>query len=218
MNETGHRQEDDDEALAAEFVIGVLPHDDRQAALRRIREDAGFAQQVAKWERHLDGLNNEYGTLTPPARVKTEIDRRLFDHPRAGWTMPRWIAGALSAMALIAAVMVFVQVSNRAGTDLRADIAGDNTRIEVSVDQDRERIGVLLIAGDPPPESVFELWLVPEADAPVSLGVFTDRGTFALDTTLAPGATLAVSIEPVGGSPTGAPTGPVVAAGTLKEV
>ncbi|WP_287200988.1 anti-sigma factor, partial [Mesorhizobium sp.] len=35
---------------------------------------------------------------------------------------------------------------------------------------------------------------------------------------LAQGAVLAVSVEPAGGSPTGQPTGPVVAAGDLKNV
>jgi anti-sigma-K factor RskA len=31
------------------------------------------------------------------------------------------------------------------------------------------------------------------------------------------GATLAVSVEPAGGSPTGLPTGPVIAAGTFEQ-
>jgi len=32
------------------------------------------------------------------------------------------------------------------------------------------------------------------------------------------GTVLAVSLEPAGGSPTGAPTGPVVAAGTIGKI
>jgi len=35
---------------------------------------------------------------------------------------------------------------------------------------------------------------------------------------LAQGAVLAISLEPAGGSPTGQPTGPVVAAGDLKRI
>ena len=31
------------------------------------------------------------------------------------------------------------------------------------------------------------------------------------------GATIAISVEPPGGSPTGAPTGPVIASGTLQS-
>ena len=38
----------------------------------------------------------------------------------------------------------------------------------------------------------------------------------AVRRTLAQGAVLAVSLEPTGGSPTGQPTGPVVAVGDLR--
>ncbi|TIW60287.1 MAG: anti-sigma factor, partial [Mesorhizobium sp.] len=42
--------------------------------------------------------------------------------------------------------------------------------------------------------------------------------TPAVEQKLAQGAVLAVSVEPIGGSPTGQPTGPVVAAGDLKGI
>jgi anti-sigma-K factor RskA len=69
-----------------------------------------------------------------------------------------------------------------------------------------------------------ELWVIPGDGTPRSLGLLQDTGgtTLALSPTvrayLAAGATLAVSIEPVGGSKTGAPTGPVVAKGALSPV
>ncbi len=67
-----------------------------------------------------------------------------------------------------------------------------------------------------------ELWLIPPGAKPVALGVFRSdapvRVTLpasivgALDSR----AALAVSIEPPGGSPTGQPTGPVVASGLMR--
>jgi anti-sigma-K factor RskA len=51
------------------------------------------------------------------------------------------------------------------------------------------------------------------AGASVHVGV--DEQTQAR---LEKGAVLAVSLEPSGGSPTGQPTGPVVAAGDLKDI
>jgi anti-sigma-K factor RskA len=42
--------------------------------------------------------------------------------------------------------------------------------------------------------------------------------TPALQQKLAQGAVLAISVEPAGGSPTGQPTGPVVATGDLKSI
>ncbi len=70
----------------------------------------------------------------------------------------------------------------------------------------------------------YELWLMPgRSSAPRSLGVvgndeFTQRtlpGNFDLDTLRA--ATFAVSLEPAGGSPSGAPTGPVLFTGKAVE-
>ncbi|RVC43305.1 anti-sigma factor, partial [Mesorhizobium sp. M4B.F.Ca.ET.088.02.2.1] len=61
-------------------------------------------------------------------------------------------------------------------------------------------------------------------NAPVSMGVIPAGQithmavTPAVEQKLAQGAVLAVSVEPVGGSPTGQPTGPVVAAGDLKGI
>ena len=59
---------------------------------------------------------------------------------------------------------------------------------------------------------------------PHSLGLLRISGSSSLAVNpgnrarLAPGATLAVSLEPIGGSPTGLPTGPVVAKGALSRV
>ncbi|TIR45483.1 MAG: anti-sigma factor, partial [Mesorhizobium sp.] len=70
----------------------------------------------------------------------------------------------------------------------------------------------------------FELWMIEGKNAPVSMGVIpagqTARMTIspAVQERLAQGAVLAVSLEPAGGSPTGQPTGPVVAAGDLKSI
>lgn len=69
-----------------------------------------------------------------------------------------------------------------------------------------------------------ELWVIPADGTPHSLGVMREGSPTTL--TLAPanrqriaaGAVLAVTIEPFGGSPSGRPTGPVVAKGALSPV
>jgi anti-sigma-K factor RskA len=69
-----------------------------------------------------------------------------------------------------------------------------------------------------------ELWLIPAGQKPISVGmIMLDKPTtLALDPALLAqlGATaaLAVSVEPVGGSPTGQPTGPVIAKGAISAV
>uniref|UniRef100_UPI0018CC4E73 anti-sigma factor n=1 Tax=Sandarakinorhabdus oryzae TaxID=2675220 RepID=UPI0018CC4E73 len=67
-----------------------------------------------------------------------------------------------------------------------------------------------------------ELWVIEGKSPPRSLGVIDiSAGTsHAIPRDrlagLKPGAVLAISIEPTGGSPTGAPTGPVIATGKLS--
>jgi anti-sigma-K factor RskA len=69
-----------------------------------------------------------------------------------------------------------------------------------------------------------QLWIIPEGGAPISLGVISTeeshkrRLSAALAGQFRVGATIALSREPSGGSPTGQPTGPVVAAGELTSV
>jgi len=72
-------------------------------------------------------------------------------------------------------------------------------------------------------DRVLELWSVPPQGAPRSLGLISASGTTVLARERLPAgllkggtAALAVSVEPPGGSPTGAPTGPVVFAGKLQ--
>ena len=70
-------------------------------------------------------------------------------------------------------------------------------------------------------DRVPELWLIPGDGVPRSLGLLSEgSATIALPDGIAPsaGEALAVSLEPPGGSPTGAPTGPVVASGELVSL
>jgi anti-sigma-K factor RskA len=118
--------------------------------------------------------------------------------------------------ALIAAVILLAPQQ----TVLEAELAADDSpfRFEVRLQAETQRLTVLLASGALEPGQVFELWTIPEGGAPVSLGVFEPSETFRLaaETLLEDGALLAVSLEPAGGSPTGQPTGPVVALGTLR--
>jgi anti-sigma-K factor RskA len=82
----------------------------------------------------------------------------------------------------------------------------------------------LVAAGAMPsdPERSNELWVIPADGKPRSLGV-VPRPRMHLDLSDAiarqmhDGVTLAVSIEPIGGSPTGGPTGAVIASGKLED-
>jgi anti-sigma-K factor RskA len=68
------------------------------------------------------------------------------------------------------------------------------------------------------PGRSLELWSVPAQGAPKSLGLVQAAGNTTLmrATVLQGAAALAVSVEPAGGSTTGAPSGPVIAVGKLQ--
>jgi anti-sigma-K factor RskA len=77
---------------------------------------------------------------------------------------------------------------------------------------------------DMPPEHTHELWIITDDGPPRSLGTFTANGPVTL--TVSPDmmppkgmpAKLAVSVEPMGGSPSGKPTGPMVASGIIHAI
>jgi anti-sigma-K factor RskA len=75
-----------------------------------------------------------------------------------------------------------------------------------------------------PARRAAELWAIGADATPRSLGVLSagdaPRLTIAAArrAQLARGVPLAISVEPLGGSPTGSPTGPVIATGALTTV
>jgi anti-sigma-K factor RskA len=94
----------------------------------------------------------------------------------------------------------------------------------LTVDPQRRTMVVRRVSAMAEPGHSYELWLIAaQAAAPRSLGVigadeFTERpipGNFDVATLRA--ATYAVSLEPQGGSPSGAPTGPVLFTGKMVE-
>ena len=86
--------------------------------------------------------------------------------------------------------------------------------------------GLVRMAGAiPVPEGrAAQLWAIEGDKPPIPLGTFraAGPGTYIAEAkasaVIKPGTILAISIEPPGGSPTGAPTGPVIATGTLNKV
>lgn len=69
--------DDDLDALAAEYVLGTLPSDERAHAEALIVIDPGFVEIVRQWERRLGELNVMVEAVEPPAdlwgKIKTEI-------------------------------------------------------------------------------------------------------------------------------------------------
>ncbi|RUX34710.1 anti-sigma factor [Mesorhizobium sp. M2A.F.Ca.ET.042.01.1.1] len=227
-----------DDLLAAEYVLGVLPADERQIASRRIDTETAFARLVDAWEVHFAPMAVAYAAIEPPASVKVAIDRRLFASAASTssapggslWTSLAFWRGlavaAIAALAVYAALPYVNPPVQPPGTRLVASLAADNSPVKYLAvyDAARHEVGLSLVSGERGAGKDFELWMIEGKNAPVSMGVIPAGQTArmavapAVQQKLAQGAVLAVSLEPAGGSPTGQPTGPVVAAGDLKGI
>ncbi len=226
-----------DDFVAAEYVLGVLPEQERRDAARRIENDPEFARLVANWQRQFDPLNEQFQPVTAPNYLKGQVDQRLFgiDSGRVAagasfWnSLAFWRTVAVAALALVIFNVSREYVQRQAGSapsQLIASMASDTGPLRsVAIFDDRSRkLKVTLVAGEIPQGKSLELWLIAGKDAPVSLGVLKSPKIteFAVSTPVAAklrdGTTLAISVEPVGGSPSGAPTGAVVAAGSVSSI
>ena len=230
-----------DDLIAAEFVLGVTPADRRQAVRARIDSERGFAQLVDKWAMHFSPLASGYSVVEPPASVKAAIDRRLFPEPAppadaepAPRPRPRrrklWgIAAALAVLA-IALPLTIGRIHMRAGTppdiSLVASLAGQGGEVRyIAVfDAPRGEARLSRLSGERVEGHDFQLWVIQDAKAPVSVGLLPAGDTAHvaispdIEKEFIAGASLAISLEPAGGSPSGQPTGPIIAKGELKSI
>jgi anti-sigma-K factor RskA len=93
----------------------------------------------------------------------------------------------------------------------------------LSVDIDKRMVTVRQVAAEKLPDKTYQLWIATQPGTPPrSLGLITDadytvREALAdYDPAVISNATYGISLEPPGGSPTGAPTGPVIHAKLLQ--
>jgi anti-sigma-K factor RskA len=234
-NKKGGRSRD--EVLAGEYVLGVLPISERQNVERRIRDDRTFALIVDRWQTNLSTFNDDYpDTSPPPAWIYASIERQLF----ADGTAPDsaferlWNSVAFwRGMALVACSAALLLASNANGIfqskpsmpALVATLNGSNATISLATyyNANTGSLKFSPSAVDQKTQSL-ELWLIEGSSAPVPLGILPDNANGEiiipknLRNQLKDGVTLAVSLEPYGGSPTGKPTGPVIASGMAGSI
>ncbi len=185
-----------------------------------------------------------YAEVEAPAGVKAAVDRRLFsrrlgcgpagDIRRAGPAVqPRLLArprrgGARRAGALYRAALHQSSAGRSAaasGWSPRLPPTAATSAISPSTTTGANDIGLSHVAGDRAQGRDFELWVIEGQQAPVSLGVIpvgatrpVCRSSDAMRAKMVSGARVRDQPRADGGSPTGQPTGPVVAAGDLRAI
>lgn len=214
MTDTPLTPRDADDALAAEYVLGVLSLSERAEAESRIKRDPDFATLVTAWETRLGGLNDDFAEAPAPnllpqieARLFPETDRHAPARRRFGLRFG-WLSGAVVAAAL---ALVTVATLAPPRPDLVATLATADNRLAYRVTHFGDQLQVTRVAGVPAVAGqVHELWIIAPNASPVSLGLLEDRPLVVSYPTPPQGFVFAISVEPEGGSPTGQPTGPVI--------
>ena len=227
------------EALAAEYVLGTMPLRVRRRMARAARADAVVALAVSAWENRLAGLAEGIPGVTPSPRVWEGIRSRLglagAAAPASVAAAPWWtsfrlwrglaIAGFAASLALGVALLAprapapegaFVVVL--AGSDAKPALIA-------SADRDGRFLTVkAIVPVDVAADRTLELWGLPTGGQPRSLGLIPATGVARVPLpapareALASYPALAVSLERAGGSPTGAPTGPVLYSGGVQRM
>ena len=203
--------------LAAEFVLGPMTGAARRHFASRLAADPFVARRVRGWEERLAGLAFQAEPVTPAPAVWNAIERRIGPAPQGRW---RALVAAVVAVTVIGLGWYLWQEQRVApppqAQALIADAAGQ-ALWQVAFAADGEHVEVTAIGDFRHPDSrSLELWALPPDAAPVSLGLMPAEGSrrLAIDdrqrAALGIAPNVAVSDEPLGGSPTGAPTGAVL--------
>jgi anti-sigma-K factor RskA len=220
----------DDELIAAEYALGVLDEAGRAAVAERVMRDRAFARLVGDWEQRLAPWAGEIAEVAPPpelwARIAAGLPTLSRSRPGLWENLAFWrnfaLASALAAACL--AVVAYLGMTSQP-TPLIATIEGAGARSFVAaLDVKRGTIAVVPASYAADATRVPELWLIPADGKPRPVGLL--RADKAIALALSPelarlakaNAVLAVSLEPPGGSPTGLPTGPVIATGKLTNL
>jgi len=218
------------EALAAQYALGTLSPRARRRLVHIARRDPRVAQVLSQWELRLASLASAAPPVTPPPRVWDNIAARLglasarAGPSRAAFGWWRGLALASSLAAIVLAIALSTLRPEPAGPSLVVVLAGADARPALVATGSGDARTLTFKAVVPlgvASDRALELWALPEGAAPRSLGLIPSSGTGAIRV---PAAALdripalAVSLEPAGGSPTGAPTGPVLYSGRIERI
>lgn len=205
--------------LAGEYVLGTLQGLARQRFEQALRDNSALRGEVNFWEQALAPLAQ--AEQAPARDLLPAISRRL------GWEAAKparrfgldWLPALAFATVAGISILLWAPWQDRFSEDFVVTLAMEQgtARWQLAIDKRHDWIDLQVV--DVPSIKAsedLELWLLVDGGNPISLGLVPEaRGTrqrIQSTVSLSQGNGLAISVEPAGGSPTGGPTGPVIAA------
>jgi anti-sigma-K factor RskA len=222
--------EQDNKALAGEYVLGLLEGEAKMTVERRIASDADFAREIEAWRSRLAAFDD---TVDPRAagdtlwsRIETSLSGPPAQAPetRSLWSrfwdsLPALRAAALGssvAVLLLAVGLSFaIRAANQQPVMVAVLVDGNRTGAVVHTFADGRVVLLPLAQIDVPPGRAIEVWTLPSRErGPVSVGLMSRAQTLQLSLkdlpAPKPDQLFELTLEPATGSPTGRPTGPIL--------
>jgi anti-sigma-K factor RskA len=221
--------QEDIDALAAEYVLGTLSPDERTAVSARRQRERDLDAAIEAWEARLMPLAESIPSVEPSPGLLADIEARIAGGADHGTVVDlqrrvaRWRRLAIAASAAACLVVAFgVREVTRApqpvsyvGVFQKDD---QSPAFLLTVDLETRMLSIRIVSADRPADKTYQLWIASEqtGGVPQSLGLIEDptqitrAALTSYDPAVVQRATFGVSLEPLGGSPTGRPTGPAL--------
>jgi anti-sigma-K factor RskA len=237
---------DELDLLAGEFALGLLEGEERARAMRLLAADADFRNRVARWSGRFAPMLDEVESVPPPADLWARVAKAIAAvqvqaRPEGSNVVQLrrkinlWRGYSAAATAIAASLALFLVTRPdapipappvpREALVATMSAEGSAAKLVATFDPARDSLIVTPTAGvAPAPGHAHELWLIPADGKPRSMGLFVPGAARRMAVPapmlaeLKADVTLALSVEPEGGSPSGSPTGPVIAAGRLARI
>ena len=223
-------------ALVAEYVLGLLGPTEHERVHRLIEDDSALRAERDFWIARFAALDENYAETPVPDRLWAGIEARAFGDAttpaQTGWweSLLVWRSIAAGALAIAVAAIGFNLLQPRPDvssltTQLVAALEEEGSNVKfVALYDGTGQVRLTALSGDAVPDKDFELWAIQGGNSPVSMGVIpaNQRSTVSITPEIlagwGAGSVLAITLEPKGGSPSGAPTGPIVAKGAVQQI
>lgn len=229
MSEEDFTPRDAEDAMAAEYVLGLATGDVLAEAQTRAAHDAAFAQRVASWQERMVQLTDSIDPVAPPKKLKRLLLKSLFPRVSVPLMQRLWVWQGIALAALVLAAYLATPLLQPKELDVPRDVyatqmsSPDFDLQVIAVVDTRNSIALRRLAGQAPADRVLELWAILPDQAPISLGVLPEgeSARIPLPQALAEQIatiTLAITDEPLGGAPGGVPSGSIRAAGEISAL
>lgn len=232
-------QEPDREILAGEYVLGLLDGTEKEAFERQVATDPKLDAAVARWQVHLAPIDATARAIEPSAglwqRIESGLDRAparspiAASRPTLGARMAQWwdnlwlwrgaaLAGAAAAVLLAIGLVTALDRARRQPLMVAVLLTEANVAAAVVNTFADGRVELLPLQDIAVPQGrALEIWtLWDRATGPRSVGLIDRARAVPLrldNLPLGADQLFEITVEPASGSPTGRPTGPIIAKG-----